>query len=128
VRKALDPHTHLVTDAFASLRCAGAQDAAYGAIVVSPRQSSEIDAFRWVNTLISNLKTAIRGTYRHVNVHKYLARYLAEAQYRLNRRFDPPSLAGRPLYASVRTPPSPEKWLRVAAVRAACNDLAEERR
>jgi transposase-like protein len=119
VRKALDPDTHLVTDAFASLGCAGAPVAAYGAIVVSPRQSSEIDAFRWVNTVISNLKTAIRGTYHHVNVHKYLARYLAEAQYRLNRRFDLPSLVGRLLHASVRTPPSPEKWLRQGAVRTA---------
>ena len=69
--------------------------------------------------MISNLKTAIRGTYHHVNVHKYLARYLAEAQYRLNRRFDLPSLVGRLLHASVRTAPSPEKWLRLAAVRAA---------
>jgi transposase-like protein len=119
VRKALDPDTHRVTDAFASLGCAGAEVAAYGAIVVSPRQSSEIDAFRWVNTIISNLKTAIRGTDHHVNVHKYLARYLAEAQYRLNRRFDLPSLVGRLLHASVRTSPSPEKWLRLGAVRTA---------
>jgi hypothetical protein len=48
-----------------------------------------------------------------------LARYLAEAQYRLNRRFDLPSLVGRLLHASVRTPPSPEKWLRLGAVRTA---------
>jgi transposase-like protein len=119
VRTALDPTAHLVTDAYASLACAGAEVASYGPIVVSPRQSSEIDAFRWVNTVISNLKTAIRGTYHHIKVHKYLARYLAEAQYRLNRRFDLPSLVGRLLHASVRTQPSPETWLRLGAVRAA---------
>ena len=119
VRKALDPDAQLFTDAFASLACAGAEVAAYGAIVVSPRKSSEIETFRWVNTVISNLKTAIRGTYHHFNVHKYLARYLGEAQYRLNRRFDLPSLVGRLLHASVRTPPSPEKWLRLDDVRSA---------
>ena len=36
VRKALDPDTHRVTDALASLGCAGAHVAAHGAIVVSP--------------------------------------------------------------------------------------------
>ncbi len=119
VGKALDPNAHLVTDASASLGCAGAQLANYGAIVVSPRKSSDLEAFRWVNTVISNLKTAIRGTYHHFNVHKYLARYLAEAQYRLNRRFDLPSLVGRLLHASVRTPPSTEKWLRLGVARTA---------
>jgi hypothetical protein len=119
VRRALDPDTHRVTDAFASLGCAGAHVAADGAIVVSPRHSSEIAAFRRVNTVISNLKTAIRGTDHHVNVHKYLARDLAEAQDRLNRRFDRPSLVGRLLHAGVRTPPSPETWLRQGAVRTA---------
>ena len=119
VRKALDPNAQLFTDAFASLACAGAEVAAYGAIVVSPRKSSEIETFRWVNTVISNLKTAIRGTYHHFDVHKYLARYLGEAQYRVNRRFDLPSLVGRLLHASVRTPPSREKWLRLGEVRPA---------
>lgn len=104
VRKALDPHTHLVTDAFASLGCAGAQVAAYGAIVVSPRQSSEIDAFRWVNTVISNLKTAIRGTYHHVNVHKYLACYLGEAQYRLSNCSGTPGPPPTPTAASADCP------------------------
>jgi hypothetical protein len=119
VRTALDPTAHLVTDAHASLGCAGANVAADDAIVVSPRQSSEIAAFRWVNTVISNLKTAIRGTYHHMKVQKYLARSLAEAQYRLNRRFDLPALVARLLRASVRTPTSPEAWLRLGAVRTA---------
>lgn len=119
VRKALDPDTHRVTDALASLGCAGAHVASHGAIVVSPRQSSEIAAFRRVNTVISTLKTRIRGTDHHVNVHTYLPRDLAEAQDRLNRRFDLPSLVGRLLNAGVRTPPSPETGLRQGAVRSA---------
>ncbi|CRI66050.1 hypothetical protein THIOKS1260006 [Thiocapsa sp. KS1] len=48
-----------------------------------------------------------------------MARDLAEAQYRLNRRLDLPSLVGRLLHAGVRTAPSPEKWLRQGAVRTA---------
>ena len=44
--------------------------------------------FAWVNTLLSNLKTAITGTYHGFKFEKYAHRYLADAQYRFNHRFD----------------------------------------
>jgi hypothetical protein len=119
VRKALDLTGHLVTDAFASLACGAAEVAPDEAIVVSLHQSSEIPAFRWVNTVLSNLKTAIRGIDHRINIHKDLARDLAGAQSRLNCRFDLPALVGCLLHARVRTPPSPEARLRLAAVRTA---------
>jgi transposase-like protein len=115
--RALDPSVHLVTDAFASLAAAADVVANYGAIVVSPRKSSNFDAFRWVNTVISNLKTAMRGTYHHIDVQKYRGRYLAEAQYRLNRRFDLHALVDRLIVACASTLPSPEVWLRLGIVR-----------
>lgn len=62
---ALHKSVHLVTDGLASFNAAGACVAEYGAIIVSPRQSSEIGLFKWVNTFISNVKTAIHGTYHH---------------------------------------------------------------
>ena len=116
-RGALHPTAHLVTDALASLGAASAVVAEYTAITVSPRQSSELGVFQWVNTIIGNFKTAMRGTYHHFNVHKYRARYLGEAQYRLNRRFELHALLDRLLQACVATPPSPEKWLRLAETR-----------
>jgi transposase-like protein len=116
--KALDPSAHLVTDALSSLAAAKAAVANYGAIVVSPRRSSDLEAFRWVNTVISNVKTAIRGTYHHFNFAKYRARYLAEAQYRINHRFNLATMVGHLLRACVATPPSPEAWLRLGNVRS----------
>ena len=89
------PQAHLVTDGLASLGAAASEVAAYGAIVVSPRKSGELSPFQWVNTVIANVKTAMRGTYHHFDFEKYRHRYLAEAQYRINRRFDLPSLVGR---------------------------------
>ena len=115
---ALHPQAHLVTDGLASFAAAGAEVAAYGAIIVGPRKSSELEPFRWVNTIISNLKTAIRGTYHHFDFRKYRHRYLAEAQYRLNRRFDLQSLIGRLVHACTRTQPCPERWLRLAKIGA----------
>lgn len=56
-----------------------------------------------------------------------MARDVAEPMYRLNRRLNLPYLAERLHHVGVRTPPNPKKWLRLRAVRAAKNDLAEER-
>jgi hypothetical protein len=114
-KSALDPKVHLVTDGLAGFAAAGAEVAAYGAIVVSPRKSSDLEPFRWVNTFISNLKTAFRGTYHHFDYAKYRHRYLAEAQYRINRRFDLASLVGRLVHTCARTAPCPERWLRHGA-------------
>jgi transposase-like protein len=111
---ALDPGAHLVTDGCASFNAAGAEVAAHGAIVLGNVKSSELEAFRWINTFISNAKTAIAGTYHRFDFDKYRHRYLAEAQYRVNRRFDLASLVGRLVHACVRTHPCPEKWLREA--------------
>ena len=72
----------------------------------------------WVNTFISNLKTAIRGTCHHLDFAKYRRRCLAQAQYRINRRFHLASLVGRMVWASARTAPLPrERWPRLAQLR-----------
>ena len=113
-KRALLPGAHLVTDGCASFNAAGVQVAAHGAIIVGSRKSSELEPFRWVNTFISNAKTAITGTYHHFDFGKYRHRYLAEVQYRVNRRFDLASLVGRLVHTCARTAPCPENWLRLA--------------
>jgi transposase-like protein len=117
-KSALSPTAHLVTDGCASFNAAGATVAAHGAIIVGKHKSSELDPFRWVNTFISNAKTAITGTYHQFDFSKYRHRYLAEAQYRVNRRFDLASLVGRLAHTCVRTAPCPEHWLRLGEVAA----------
>ncbi len=117
-KRALHPDSHLVTDGCASFNAAGAQVAAHGAIIVGNKKSSDLEPFRWVNTFISNAKTAITGTYHHFDFDKYRHRYLAEAQYRVNRRFDLASLVGRLVHACANTTPCPERWLRLAETEA----------
>ena len=70
--------------------------------------------FRWVNTLLGNLKTAITGTYHAIKFQKYAQRYLAESQYRFNRRFDLKSILPRLLRAAVKTKPKPLYVTRLA--------------
>ena len=78
--------------------------------------SARLPQFRAVNTVLSNLKTALTGTYHAVKFAKYAHRYLAEFQYRFNRRFDLRSILGRLVVAAVQTLPQPRRIIRMAEV------------
>src|SRR5215218_7137260 len=62
--------------------------------------------FRWVNTCLGNIKTAIAGTYHHVSP-KHAQAYLASFVYRFNRRFQLDSIVERLAWAATRTAPQP---------------------
>jgi hypothetical protein len=98
----------LVTGGFNSFAAVGAGVATYGATIVGPRQSIELEPFRWVNIFICNFKTAIRGTYHQLDYRNYRYRYLAEVQYRVNRPFDLQSWPGACSPPVVRTAPCPK--------------------
>ena len=70
-------------------------------------------AFKWVNTMLANLKRMLLGTYRAVQP-KHLPRYFAEFQYRFNRRFKLEEMIPRLLYIALRTAPMPERLLKLA--------------
>src|SRR3954467_908900 len=62
--------------------------------------------FRWVNTALGNIKTAIAGTYHRVSP-KHAPSYLASYAYRFNRRRQLDSIVERLAWAAVRTAPQP---------------------
>jgi len=68
----------------------------------------KLEQFRAVNTFLGNLKTANSGTYHSFDFAKYAHRYLAEVQYRFNRRFGMSSILKLILIATVGTKPRPE--------------------
>ena len=61
--------------------------------------------------MLGNLKTAIDGTYHAFKFAKYAPRYLAEFQYRFNRRYNLRSILPRLLRAAATTAPRPEHRL-----------------
>jgi len=73
-----------------------------------------MESFKWVNTILGNLKAVITGTYHTFKFDKYAHRYLSEYQYRFNHRFDLAGMLPRLLFAGVRTGSRPESWLRLA--------------
>jgi hypothetical protein len=54
--------------------------------------------------MIGNVKNAATGTYHAVS-GKHLPRYLAELNYRFNRRYDLAAMLPRLGYVAARTPP-----------------------
>jgi hypothetical protein len=53
----------------------------------SQYQTEKAKQFKWVNTVLGNLKNALKGTYKSVK-REYTQRYLSEFEYRFNRRYD----------------------------------------
>jgi transposase-like protein len=62
--------------------------------------------FKWVNTTLGNVKTALAGTYHHVSP-KHAQSYLTSYAYRFNRRFQLDSIVERLAWAAVHTAPQP---------------------
>jgi ISXO2-like transposase domain/Transposase zinc-ribbon domain len=81
------------------------------------KQACEIPQLKAVNTVLGNLKTAITGTYHAFKFSKYAERYLAEYQYRFNRRFDLAALMQRLIRAAAHCKPVPVPVLRMAEDR-----------
>ena len=69
--------------------------------------------FQWVNTLLSNLKTALAGTSHAFAFKKYGHRYLAEFAYRFNRRSNLKTMLPRLLHAAVASSPQPLRKIRL---------------
>lgn len=80
-------------------------------------RSAKHPSFPWVNTVLGNLKGNLTGVTRWVS-RAHLDRYLAEFQYRFNRRFEMVSILPRLLTMAVRTPPMPQPLLKLGWVKA----------
>ena len=78
----------------------------------SGKRAADWAPFRWVNTTLGNIKTALVGTYHHVSP-KHAPSYLASFAYRFNRRRQLDSIIERLAWAAVHTAPQP--YLLIAA-------------
>ena len=104
----------VLSDGLAGFRGVTAANCLHIPIVAGGRKPDELPEFRWINTVLSNVKTSLSGTYHAFNFVKYAKRYLAAIAYRFNRRFQLKTLPQRLLVAAVSTGPRPEAWLRMA--------------
>ena len=117
-RAALEAGAHVVSDGFRSFPAV--TEAGYVHIPVktgSGAKAARNPRFKWVNTILGNIKAAMVGTYRAVRA-KHAPRYLAEFEYRFNRRYRLETMIKRLAYVSLRTAPMPYKLLKLADLYA----------
>jgi transposase-like protein/ribosomal protein L37AE/L43A len=115
---ALESGAEVVSDGlncFAAVTDAGC---AHTAIITgSGKKAVKTPAFKWVNTALGNIKSAIIGTYRAVG-KKHVPRYLAEFEYRFNRRYDLANMIPRLAVIATITAPMPYRLLKLADFQA----------
>lgn len=80
--------------------------------VMVGRKPKDVPQFKWINTILGNLKTSLSGCYHSFDFRKYAARYLAEFCY----RFDLRTLPQRLLIAAAACTPQPLRSIRSADV------------
>jgi transposase-like protein len=112
--KHLAPGCNIVSDGLGCFRAFSEAGFNHFSIVTGGGpESVKIPEFKWVNTIIGNVKTALHGVF-HALSEKHFSRYLAEFCYRFNRRFDLKQMVPRFGYVAVRTPPMPQRLLKLA--------------
>jgi len=110
----LAPNCTVVSDGLGCFKVIAETGYKHTAIVTGGGPKSvDIPEFKWVNTIIGNVKKPLHGTFHAISEHHF-ARYLAEFCYRFNRRFDLAEMITRFGYIAVRTPPMSQRLLRVA--------------
>ena len=117
-QRSLDPACAVISDGLACFGAVTGAGCSHQVIKTgSGAAAARTPTFRWVNTALGNIKAAIVGTYRAID-QKHVPRYLAEFEYRFNRRYDLAAMLPRLTWSSVRTPPMPYRLLKLAEVYA----------
>jgi hypothetical protein len=112
--KVIHPDSSVVGDGLACFR--GIADAGIeprAMVTGSGAVGIELPERSRINTILGNVKTAMKGTY-HKASPQHLPRDLAQFCYRFDRRFDLAAMLPRLGVAAARTPPMPYRLLKLA--------------
>ena len=72
--------------------------------------AARVASFKWVNTTLGNIKSAITGTYRKLGPD-HAERYLASFAWRYNRRYQLQTVIPHFVHSAARTSPMPYQTL-----------------
>ena len=104
---AIEPGTSVVSDGLSCWPAVAKAGCSHFPIVTgSGKRAAGWAPFKWVNTCLGNVKSAIVGTYRHASA-KHAQSYLTSFAYRFNRRHQLDGIVQRLAWAAVRTAPQP---------------------
>ena len=110
----IEAGSHVISDKLPCFK--GVQDAGCSHLRIKCGGNLELldsKEFKWVNTMIGNVKTSITGTCHSIS-SRHLPRYLAEFCFRFNNRFNLRKLIPLIGKVMVNTTPMPSKYLKLA--------------
>jgi transposase-like protein len=106
-KAAIEPGTTVVSDGLSCWPAVAKAGCSHRPMATgSGKRAASWTPFKWVNTTLGNVKTALAGTYHHVSP-RHAQFYLTSFAYRLNRRFQLDSIVERLAWAAVHTAPQP---------------------
>ena len=116
----LAPGAEVVTDGFSCWRALDEGTYAHRTVRTgSGPGAARVASFKWVNTTLGNIKSAITGTYRKIGPH-HAERYLASFAWRYNRRYQLQTMIPRFVHSAARTNVAhPVPWTQVCLTRRA---------
>lgn len=113
-KSCLAPGSTVLSDGLACFAAVTAAGCTHERTVVAGRKPKDLPEFKWINTVLGNLKTSLLGSYHAFAFRKYATRYLAAFAYRFNRRFDLRTLHTRLLVAAATCAPQSQRQIRTA--------------
>lgn len=108
--------SQVLSDVLACLCSVVSAGCSHQANVTGGRHPNDLPQFRWVNTLLGNLKTSLSGTFHAFSFDKYARRYLGSYCFRFNRRFAMAEMTDRIADAIYCCMPCTDRDLRVAEI------------
>jgi len=104
----------VISDGLACFRAVAEVGCIHHPTTVKGRHPRDLPEFRWINTVISNLKTSFSGTFHALRFDKYADRYLGAFSFRFNHRFKLEEMTDQVLQAVCLSTARPERLLRSA--------------
>lgn len=111
-KASLLPATVVTSDGLACFAAVTDAGCVHSPRVVGALKPRHLPEFKWVNTMLGNLKTTLAGAFKALKFRKYAQTYLAAFAYRFNQRFDLRGLIATLIVDVARTRPVKEKVIR----------------
>jgi transposase-like protein len=111
----LAPGTCVTSDGLGCFAAVAEAGCIHTPMVVGALKPRDLPEFKWVNTVLGNLKTTLAGAFHSLKYRKYAEHYLGAFAYRFNRRFDLRDLVARLIVDVARCAPVKEKLVRTHA-------------
>jgi ribosomal protein L37AE/L43A/transposase-like protein len=105
----IEPGARVASDGLACFAAVAEAGMEHRAVVTGGGRPT-LSEFKWVNTGLGNIKSAITGTCRSCS-KQHAARYLASYEYRFNRRFELAKMVQRLAAVATQTAPHSRKTI-----------------